>query len=52
MLKPYEAQKTVYEQLKSGTSLLPDSSEAEQVFKKFEELSSTIERYSVGREAV
>ncbi len=45
MWKPYEAQKAVYETLKSSSSLLPADGAANQTFKNFEDLANTIEGY-------
>ena len=44
MLRPYEAQKEAYHRLKEGLSLLPDTSQVDKVFSKFDELSETVEK--------
>ena len=45
VLNPHEAQKETLERLKSGAYFLPDPTAADEIFKKFEDLSSEIERY-------
>ena len=40
----YEEQKSTYETLKANASLLPDTSAAQETFKKFETAAGVVER--------
>ena len=42
----YEEQRSTYETLKGSVSLLPDTSAAQETFKKFESAAGIVERLS------
>jgi hypothetical protein len=44
VVQVYEEQKSTYETLKGNVSLLPDTSAAQETFKKFETATGIVER--------